>query len=319
MPIIYEPAPKWFSLRDSLTAGLKQAVTLGAIDFVAQSLKPWAYYAGVLGGNAAVATGIPGAAATIYVVGDLLDYYVFKSEDSSDLRVFLNGVQISSIETYAVSQIWEAAQQINLQSGYVNRVDFVNYGVGATNAGSIPWMALADITVSGGEEILLRSNTLMPNTLAVRISDSETDTRLATVPVYLPTGLTLAEIQAYSDLVVAEIDDITGGKVEAVEVTLSLDLPGAIKGAAEAGVLNERGGLIPFTTSGPRGDSVRIPAIKTTIMPGDSFAATQADVAALITRLTTSTDISGTGVQPQTANGFNWLVASDGKKSFRRK
>lgn len=315
--IIYEPAAEILNLREIVSGGIVQAGILAAVDFIAGDNKPWSYYAGVFSGAAAVATGIPGAAATLYVVGDVLDAYVFKTPDSSDLRIFLNGVQVASLETYALTEVWEAIQSIALDPNKVNRVDFVHNGPGL-QAASFGWLALSNIIVTGTTTTpqVLRSLTVAHDTLVFRFKDSESDTRESSIPVYLPTGFTLAQVQTYSDAIGLELDALTGAQMTTVEITFQLTLPAGVKNAPVAASLNERGGLITFDTSGPRSSSIRIPAMSTTIMPGDSFALTNASVAALITRLTTQT--TAANVRPVTDQGHNWVTARKGAKSFRK-
>lgn len=300
-----------------MEAGIVRAGIEAAIGFVSQENKPWSYYAGVFAGAAAVATGIPLAAATIYVVGDTLDAQIFKSPDSSDLRVFLNGVQVADLETYAASALWEAIQ-INLAPDQVNRVDFVNNGVGVQNAGNIAWLAISQLIVNGsGNEQILEAFNMPYDTLNFRFQDSESDASLASVPIYVPqNGLSLAEIQTYSDLIGPEIQAMSDAKCVSVTITLELTLFAGIPANPVAGSLNERGGLISFDTDGPRRDSVRIPAIKHSIMSGNEFSVAGTEAAALIDTLTN--EKTAANIQPVTAQDYNFLTAIKGKKSFRK-
>lgn len=155
------------------------------------------------------------------------------------------------------------------------------------------------------------------NSIVFRFKDAESDTREDSQPIYVPTGFTLAEYQAYVDAVAPEIDAASESQLVEVNMTLSMTLPGGLKGAPVAASLNERGGLITFDTTGPRADSFRIPAILHSIMPGDSFSLEETEIAAIVTRLTTAT--TAANIRPRTSQDWQFSAARKGSKSLRRK
>lgn len=166
--MIYDPSAPYLHLRYApavaaanqiLRRGIVTATTVAAIDLArdVDRNSPW-FYAGVALGGAAVATGWPYAAATLYVVGDVLSARVFKSEKSSNLDILLNGVSYGSLETFAAAQVWDVFQ-VNLESG-LNRVDFVSQGPGPNNItgtgpDAVPVTAIGQIEITGGDEELL--------------------------------------------------------------------------------------------------------------------------------------------------------------------
>lgn len=154
------------------------------------------------------------------------------------------------------------------------------------------------------------------NTINFRLQDSESDTKLATVPLYVPTGFTLAQYQTFADAAAPLIDAVTGSEIVGIDMALALSIVGGLKGAPVAASLNERGGIIGMETAGQFNDSVRIPAILVSIMSGDEFSLADTDIAALTLLLT-----AGDGVVfPRTRDGFVWEgTGLYGKKSFRRK
>lgn len=154
------------------------------------------------------------------------------------------------------------------------------------------------------------------NTINFRLQDDESDTKLATVPIYVPTGFTLAQYQSFADVFAPLIDDVTGSEIVSIDMSLALSVVGGLKGAPVAAALNERGGIIGMETAGQFNDSVRIPAILTTIMSGDSFSLADTAVAALILGLTAG----DATIFPRTRDGFVWEgTGLYGNKSFRRK
>jgi len=318
MSIIYEPQ-EIFNVKEAIGGSVVQAFLQAAVDFVAGINKPWTYYLGLLFGHAALATGIPGAAALIYVIGDSLDFWVFKSPDGSDLRLFLNGVQVTSLDTYSATSVWELVQGIALAPNQVNEVAFVNFAAStASGATGIPFMTLGEIVLNGSSPFAYdgSSITVPLVTLNLRTQDAETDSPFGVIPIYLPTGFTLAQYQAWLDPFLNEIDAAMNSKLVAADVTLPLVLTAGttIKASPVANSLNERGGLLTFDTSGDWSDSVRIPGILTALMPGNDIAIGDAIISAIVTRLTTTTN----SMRPVTRNSFNWLTLTGGKKSLRK-
>lgn len=152
-------------------------------------------------------------------------------------------------------------------------------------------------------------------TINTRLRDAESDTKFETVPLRLPTGLTLAQIETWFDAYAPELDATTGSVLVDAHVIIPLTLPGGLKTDPVALTTNERGGLIVFTTDGTHGDSFRIPNILFSLMPGQEFDVSTGDVADLVTRLTTTTNAS----RPVTADDFQYVEALKGKKSRRKK
>jgi hypothetical protein len=315
MTIIYQPR-EIINVYEEIGGGIVGALVSAAVDFISGTNKPWSYYLGVGIGTMALATGIPGAAATIYAIGDTVDAVLFKSPDGSLVRVYLNGILQASVDTYAVGAVWEALNINGLVGGQVNRIDIVNFGVSPNeDATGIPWLAIGPITINGASAYAIGATTM--DTLAIRIRDAETDSPDATIPIYLASGLTLAQVQTYADAILPEIDALTEGQIVEASITFNLTLVGGLKSTPDALSLNERGGLITFDTTGPRADSVRIPAMQHTIMGGDSFNLEDDDVAALITRLLTAT--TAATIRPRTSQDYQFSAARSGKKSLRRK
>jgi len=154
------------------------------------------------------------------------------------------------------------------------------------------------------------------NTINIRLQDAETDSQLATFPLYVPTGLTLAQYQSFADTAAEVVDNTTGSEIVGIDMVLALTLPGGLKATPVAASLNERGGLIGMETAGQFNDSVRIPGILVSIMSGDEFSLADTAIAAMTLLLT-----AGDGVVfPRTRDGFVWEgTGLYGKKSFRRK
>lgn len=153
------------------------------------------------------------------------------------------------------------------------------------------------------------------NTVVFRIKDFDADSALDSIPIHLPSGLTLAQYQTWADALAPEIDALTEGYIAAMELNIGLTLTGGLSGTASTGAQNERGGLVQFSTPIPKKYSVRIPAIRHTIMAGSSFSLADSDVAAFITRLTTTTN----SARPVSDFEQNLVAALSGSKSQRKR
>lgn len=154
------------------------------------------------------------------------------------------------------------------------------------------------------------------NTINVRLQDDESSPKRATLPLYVPTGFTLAQYQTFYNAAAPLVDDLTGSKIASADLTVALTQPAGLKASPVADTINERGGLIGMETAGQFNDSVLIPNILWSIMSGDEFSLADPAVAAFILLLT-----AGDGVVfPRNRHGFVWEgTGLYGKKSFRRK
>lgn len=312
--MIYAPA-LIFNVQKAVEGAFIKAGQQLAVDFVAQENKPWTFYVGNVLGHAAAATGIPGAAAVLYVIGDSLDFYVLKTPEGSDVKVFLNGVESTSLVTYAASNAWELVQGLLLENNRINEIRFVNDGPSEDNESGISWMTLGPINVINGTA--LEAQSTMYNTITFRTQDTETDgNKTKSIPVNLPTGFTLAEYQTWATAAAPIFDAALDSKIVGIELNLNLTIPGGLKGAAANNVLNERGGLLSFTTTGPRNDSVWLPGIKRSLMPGDTVATASTEIQAVVTLLTTET--TAADIRPVTNQDYNWADLLSGKKSIRK-
>lgn len=310
--MIYSPV-EILDPRLSIASGIFSALTEAAIDFIAEDNKPWSYYVGVALGETAIAAGLPGAAVTMYVIADSVDVLFFHSPDGSLARVYIDGLATAAIDAYNPVPSW-VTNTISLVSGVQHRIDIINeVNPNGAKSSSINWLAIGSVTANNGA-IQQRTSIMALSLLSVSVQDSEQDTKTASVPLYLPTGLTVAAVQTWADNALQKLDNVMGGQILSAGIQFALTLPGGAKSSPVSGSLNERGGLITFNTSGPRNDSFWIPGIKPSIMPGDSFSLSDTDIAALITVLTTTTN----SIRPRTAQDYNFTAARKGTKSIRR-
>lgn len=317
MPSVDVQPDNVLNLKSSFQQGLTSAVYRVAADFLAGENKPWYYYTGVLSGATLAATGIDGASAAVTVLANTVHAQLLKNPNGGELAVFVDGVQQGVIDLYAATETWELIEIfVDPVAAAFRTIELRN----TVGLGVYSWFAIGTMTITRDldfPQILDKEQLAMPyDTIVFRLQDAEADTREASVPINVPTGHTIAELQAYADAIAAEIDALTESQIVSASVTVNLTVPGTVKGAPVAGSYNERGGLITFDTTGPRADSVRIPAMSKTIMPGNDFSLADTDVAALITRLTTQT--TAANIQPRTSQDYEFVTARKGSKSLRK-
>jgi hypothetical protein len=92
-----------------------------------------------------------------------------------------------------------------------------------------------------------------------------------TIPIYIPAGSTLANIQSMIDSVVLALDSVTGGLIGTVTVELNLTVPAACKDAAVAATQREMGCAINFETGEREGYPLNIPGIDVSLIDGDDI------------------------------------------------
>lgn len=317
--MIYQPSPLIVDLRLSLITGLVQALFGVATDFIAGENKPWAYYLGLAVGHSATATGIPGAAATIYATGSAVDGLLFHSPDGSLVDLYLNGVLHATIDTFSLSEAWNTISVV-LPEGVLNRLDFVNRALSPSNESGIAWMALGPFTVSGpGASIQERTGNSMPIPYFVTFSLEDSDGDNNTIVLHVDSGLTLAQYTEFAQEAAPIIDAITGSKVEAISLTLNIALPGGLKAGATAGIENQKGGNFLFSTTARYKHAIRVPGMLPTLFAGKAVDLEGAGVAAFVNMCTGGLDASGTQVIPRDGYGNDLVSLATATKSHRRK
>jgi hypothetical protein len=104
----------------------------------------------------------------------------------------------------------------------------------------------------------------------ISYSLADDDGNVSSVPIFIPTGSTLAAIQTFSDSMAAAIDGISGAKIQSASVMKALTLPGGMKANALGDHFVNHGANFGYDAA----DTVyrhtaRIPAIKLTLLTGE--------------------------------------------------
>ena len=314
--MIYEPQV-YFNVARALTSAFFAAVARLAADYVIGQNRDWSYYVGYGFGGAALATGIPDANAYLYVVGaGTVSLFFESSPGAATARIFLDGVLSADLDlSDEVVDVIEHVLNIP-NDALEHSIQVINLGTHPDHPTPTDWLSILGLAATGDTQVYERRSTMPYDIVRFKMRDAEADTRLSSVPIYIPTGESVADIQTWVNAFVPELNALTDSAFAAITLELTLTVPGGARTDPVAGAYNERGGLITFDTSGPRKASFRIPSMNKTIMPGNSFSILDTDVAALITRLTTAT--TNGNIRPVTEEDYQFTEARKGTKSARK-
>ncbi len=133
--------------------------------------------------------------------------------------------------------------------------------------------------------------------------------------IYLPSGLTVAQIQAWSDAMLAKYNEVTAAKIIAANVQLALTLPAGLKTDPMAGQYIPLGANVAFNVANSAyRHTLRVPAIREALISGDSVVLTGTDPAAWVVLLATG---DGT-VAPASEEGNDLGTLIGATASFRK-
>jgi len=90
------------------------------------------------------------------------------------------------------------------------------------------------------------------------------------IPIYINSAQSIADIQAASDTLVAALDAVTGGVLQSVYIVKVLDNPSGVKGSAVAGSNRKDAAVVNYETGEREGFSFAIPAVDPSLVSGDT-------------------------------------------------
>ncbi|HRE47193.1 MAG TPA: hypothetical protein PLD47_05660 [Aggregatilineales bacterium] len=266
--MIYQPY-EIFDIRAALAGPILNVGWRVATDFIAGENKSWAYYAGVGLGSAAAATGIPGAAATLYVIADSFDMLFFNSPEGSLVDVFIDGLNIGAYDLFSTVANWVSLPIPSGNAGVVKRVDIVNAGISPQNVtSSIAWMALSYVQAPIGG--VHTEDKMAISVISFSVRDADGDTY--SVPFHIPsTGITLARFQQLANVLATALDDVIDGIIVSASLEFGLSLPGGLDTVPVAYCEVQKGALFNFTAAGTSySHGIYIPSFTPALFEGDS-------------------------------------------------
>ena len=133
--------------------------------------------------------------------------------------------------------------------------------------------------------------------------------------VFVDAGGTLAELQAYSNALIADIDAVTACRVVQASVQKGLTLPGTLKADATDDMFGQLGANLSFTATGTAyRHTVRVPGVDESLVEGELIDVDDALVVALRTEI-----LSGDGtLEASDAYGNDLLAFIEGKATFHK-
>lgn len=139
--------------------------------------------------------------------------------------------------------------------------------------------------------------------------------RVGQAHIYFPAGATLAQLQAYADLVALDIDAITGAVIDAITVTKSLTKVAGLKANAAANSEVPVGANMAYDAANtPYRHTIRIPALLDTMKSGDAVNDQQQAVIDFNTQITVGDGV----IAPSDRYGNDLTDFLEGVVTFRK-
>lgn len=314
--MLYEPIP-YFSVVNALGGAAINTVVMAASDFIAQDNKPWLYYAGAFTGHAVAATGIPGAAAGLYVIGETLEFTVLQGRNSGQVQVYLDGILAVAVDNFVDATDSWAVQSVAMVPNAWHRVDIVNAGVSTANPGGISWLALSTFSLTGAQINAQRNfDMAQPILVSFGIQDGKGDVN--SLVVYLPAATAVSDALAFGTAFSTLVDAVLDSKVVSGSIALPVTL-GTIKASPVTASDVQEGGLLGYTAAGTNYRSTfRLPGIGEAFVSGKSVLTTGA-MATLIAAFISGLTPAGTLVTMTDKYGNDLTALESHVKSFRKK
>lgn len=308
--MIYQPVPV-FDLRVAIGIGIVDALFAAAGDFIAEDNKPWTYYAGVGLGGTIGATGIKEAVATAYVLCNQLDITLWKSPEGSLVRCYVDGLLQATIDAYS-GTAGTLIHTLNLANNVKHRIDLVNGEPSPSNTSGISWMGIGDLQIDSGF-VQQKGMHMTTDILSFGIVDADGDKK--TLPVYIPSGLTLAQMQTFADDLAPKLHAVIDGEITDITATFSLSIAAGAAGAAVAGSEVQKGVLLDFVAADTQYvHGVYVPTWKNANFSGNEINLAGTGVSAFIAEFTTG----ATPALPSDRYGNDLTSLKKGTKRFRK-
>ena len=261
---MYFPYAAYMYLYEALTGGLTAAAVAATQDtFQSGELRGWEYYAGVVAGGA-LSTSFPGATLAFYAAAEAVDILVLKSPEGSSIDLFLDGVAVTTISTYAATQVWDT---VNVSLGdRLAKVELRNKPPTPGNpneANDWAWMAVGGFSLIAGTIITdpyLEERASFPEkspySITLTIKDGKEKT--STMSLYYPYIATLDTVTAYVQAFIDALIPCIDGAV--VGATVNLPVYFDYSGVPEAAADREQKMRYSVATTGAKGQIVTIPS-----------------------------------------------------------
>ena len=315
--MIYKPQ-ETLDLRNFLLGGLIKALTALAADFNAGTNKPWTYYLGVGIGGACAATGVPGAAATAYVVAKTLDVWIFHSADGSIVRAYVNGLEKAVIDASTGGSGWVKHSFTLDNIDTAQKFDLVNGEPGTANTSGISWMAISQLEAPG---IVYQKGQgeLQMIIVSHQVTDANEDTNALQTYIDGDT-LTDAAIIGFAQEEALRLDLVIDGQITGITFTRDVPMPAGLKAAPVAYCEVEKGANWQFLPDNTKKTwTPYIPSFKPSLFVVNNVNQANADVTSLRTLYLSGLTVNSEIVIPTDEYGNSLASLKRSYKTFHRK
>lgn len=138
------------------------------------------------------------------------------------------------------------------------------------------------------------------------------------VPVFLPSTMTLAQIQGWSDLYAPLLDTVVDGKLTLPEVTFTLTLPSGLKSSPVADSTVRRGADLSFANVSRNKWGLYVPSWSLTYISSGDIDVSTTNPAAFVDAYVSGLTFSSTVYQPLNGYGDDLTSLSKSKEAFRK-
>jgi len=138
------------------------------------------------------------------------------------------------------------------------------------------------------------------------------------VPVFLPSTMTLAQIQGWSDLFAPILNDAIDGIITDVQVTFALTTPGGLRTTPVADSTVRRGADLTFSNPSRYKWPLYVPSWSLTLIANGDIDITDPNASDLISAYVDGLTFSSVLYQPLNGSAFDLTALSKSKEAFRK-
>lgn len=152
--------------------------------------------------------------------------------------------------------------------------------------------------------------------LSVGLLDDAGATKRANI--FLPSTMTLAQIQGWSDVYVPLLNDVVDAAPTDAQVTFNLTIPGGLRTTPVADSTVRRGADLTFANPSRYKWPAYIPAWSLTLINSGNIDIITTAAADFISAYVAGLVVSSVTYQPTNGSGFDLTALSKSKEAFRK-
>ena len=152
--------------------------------------------------------------------------------------------------------------------------------------------------------------------LSLGILDDAGATKRA--PVFLPSTMTLAQVQGFSDVYAPLLNDAIDGIVTDAQVTFQLTIPGGLRTTPIADSTVRRGADLTFSNASRYKWPLYVPAWSLDLITGGNIDIADPNASDLISAYVDGLVVASVTYQPLNGSGFDLTALSKSKEAFRK-